>query len=66
MRIPPLTFGSKYGALDILSIPPATITLCEPERILSQANIIDFIPEPHILFIVVAPICDGIPAPRVA
>ena len=47
----------------MLSIPPATIISWAPDKILSWANIAAFIPEPHILFMVVAPTAFGIPAP---
>ena len=40
----------------MLSIPPATAELIEPDLIKSWANIAAFKPEPHTLLIVVAPV----------
>ena len=56
MRMPPRAFGSRYGALVMLSMPPATITSAEPARSMSCANIAARMPEPHILLTVVQPV----------
>jgi hypothetical protein len=48
------------------SRPPATITLAEPARIWSPANIRARIAEPHILLTVVVGTLVGIPAPIAA
>src|SRR5258706_8665754 len=48
------------------SIPPATMISEEPEIKRSLANIAAFIPEPHILLIVVQPAASGRPAPSEA
>src|SRR5271165_57753 len=50
----------------MLSIPPATTTSAEPARKRSVATIAAFIPEPHILLIVVQPAPSGRPAPSEA
>src|SRR6266850_1510685 len=63
MRRPPRAFGSRYGALVIDSMPPATITSALPAARMSCASIAAFIPEPHILFTVVQPVPSGSPAP---
>src|SRR5687768_11100827 len=48
------------------SMPPATMTWQESERRRSLANMAAFIPEPHILLIVVHPVPSGSPAPSEA
>src|SRR6266850_3887139 len=63
MRRPPRAFGSRYGALVIDSMPPATMTSALPVARMSCASIAAFIPEPHILFTVVQPLPSGSPAP---
>ena len=50
----------------MLSIPPATATSADPERRRSWAIIAAFIPDPHILLIVVQPADSGRPAPSEA
>src|SRR5208337_1123996 len=50
----------------MLSIPPATTTSAEPARKRSVATIAAFMPEPHILLIVVQPAATGSPAPSEA
>src|SRR5471030_2008059 len=50
------------GALVIDSMPPATTTLAEPALIRSLPNMIDFMPEPQTLLIVVHPTDFGRPA----
>src|SRR5271170_972166 len=47
----------------MLSMPPATTISAEPARKRSVATIAAFIPEPHILLIVVQPAPSGRPAP---
>ncbi len=62
----PLRANIRCGALVMLSMPPATITLAEPAASMSCANIIARMPEPHILLIVTAPVESGRPALRIA
>src|SRR5580704_4835504 len=50
----------------MLSMPPATTISAEPARKRSVATIAAFIPEPHILLIVVQPAPSGRPAPSEA
>src|SRR3984957_2317397 len=50
----------------MLSMPPATTTSAEPARKRSWAIMAAFMPEPHILLIVVAPAARGNPAPMAA
>ena len=50
----------------MLSMPPATTTSAEPARRRSWATIAAFMPEPHILLMVVAPAPSGSPAPIAA
>ena len=50
----------------MLSMPPATTTSALPALIRSCASMIDFMPEPQTLLIVVAPVPSGRPAPRTA
>src|SRR5580765_2192295 len=47
-------------------MPPATMTSLTPAASMSCANIAAFIPEPHILLTVVAPVESGRPPPRAA
>src|SRR4030042_2691245 len=49
---PNLAFSSRYGALVMLSMPPATTTLSLPARIASDASMTAFRPEPQTLFMV--------------
>src|SRR5258706_2010722 len=64
MRRPARAFGSRYGALVMDSMPPATMTRSFSARRASWASIAAFIPEPHILFTVVQPAASGRPSPR--
>ena len=48
IRSPERAFGNRYGALVMLSIPPATMTSALPAMIASCASIVAFIAEPHI------------------
>ena len=66
MRWPRRALDSKYGALLMLSMPPATTRLALPARIRSVANMVAFMPDPHTLFTVVAPTPSGISARRMA
>ena len=50
----------------MLSMPPATTTSAERARKRSLATIAAFMPEPHILLMVVAPAASGKPAPIAA
>ena len=50
----------------MLSMPPATTIAPEPAAIRSWANIAAFMPEPHILLMVVQPTWSGMPAPMAA
>ena len=50
----------------MLSMPPATTMSAASAQIRSWASIAAFIPEPHILLMVVAPAPTGMPAPRLA
>ena len=50
----------------MLSMPPATATAAEPARKRSWATMAAFMPEPHILLIVVQPAASGRPAPSEA
>src|ERR1700677_1986594 len=50
----------------MLSMPPATTTSAEPARKRSCATMAAFMPEPHILLMVVAPAASGSPAPIAA
>src|ERR1700692_533255 len=51
--MPPRALGNRYGALVMLSMPPATITCALPATSRSCASIAASIAEPHILFTVV-------------
>src|SRR5262245_59846417 len=66
MRSPARAFGSRYGALVIDSMPPATMTSAFPVARMSCASIAAFMPEPHILLTVVQPVASGSPAPSAA
>ena len=61
MRMPPLAFGSRYGALVMLSMPPATITSRLPATSWSCASRVASMPEPHIFDSVTAPVAAGRP-----
>src|SRR3954466_11694838 len=61
IRRPSRTRGSRYGALLIDSMPPATATSMSPTRIAWSAIITAFSPEPHTLLIVSAATCSGRP-----
>ena len=62
MRIPPRALGSKYGALVMLSMPPATMMSALPAMSASCASMAASIAEPHILLTVVQPVANGKPA----
>src|SRR5688572_19251226 len=64
--MPPRPLGSRWGALVIDSMPPATTTVELPAVSESKAIIAAFMPEPHILLIVVAGVDLSSPAPRAA
>ena len=66
IRAPPRCFNSRYGALVMLSMPPAMITLALPAANASCAMIIACMPLPHILLMVTASTCNGNPAPNAA
>ena len=59
-------FASKYGAFDMLSMPPATSMSALPAASASCAMIAACMPLPHILLIVVAGTLSGKPAPKPA
>jgi hypothetical protein len=48
------------------SMPPATTMSAEPAAIRSWASMVAFMPEPHTLLTVVAPVASGSPALRAA
>ena len=54
MRAPERYFFDRYGALDMLSMPPATITSAEPLLSMSWAKIAACMPDPHTLLMVTA------------
>ena len=56
----------RYGAFDMLSMPPATMTLASPALICVVASITALSPEPQTLFTVVHGTLFGIPAPIAA
>src|SRR6478672_5799537 len=58
--------GSRCGALVIDSMPPATTIVAWPEESSSAAIIAAFMPEPHILLMVVAGVDLSRPAPSAA
>jgi hypothetical protein len=62
----PLRANIRCGALVMLSMPPATITLALPAASMSCANIMARMPLPHILVSVTAPVLSGRPARRMA
>src|SRR5215510_15041316 len=66
MRYPARALGSRYGALVMLSMPPASMMSLVPASSRSLASIAAFIPEPHILLTVVQPTLSGMPAPKLA
>ena len=66
MRAPARCLGSRKGALDMLSIPPATAMSIAPARSASPAMIAACMPDPHILLTVVASTDCGSPAPSAA
>ena len=51
-RLPDLISCIRCGALDILSIPPATTISASPLLTAWSASMTAFKPEPHILFMV--------------
>ncbi|MCY1424145.1 hypothetical protein D9M71_398820 [compost metagenome] len=55
-RLPVRELGSRCGALDIDSMPPATTMLAEPALIRSWPSMMAFMPEPQTLFRVIAPV----------
>src|SRR6266852_577333 len=64
--MPPRPLGSRWGALVIDSMPPATTIVAWPEVSSSAAIIAAFMPEPHILLMVVAGVDLSRPAPSAA
>src|ERR1700728_4035959 len=50
----------------MLSMPPDTTISAEPAWMMSCASIVAFMPDPHTLLIVVAPVASGSFAPRAA
>ena len=56
-------FGSRYGALLMLSMPAATYASPSPALIALAASMADLRPEPHTLLTVTAPTEAGRPAP---
>ena len=66
MRAPPRCLASRYGALVMLSMPPATMTSTLPAARASCAMIAACMPEPHILLTVVASTDLGRPAASAA
>ncbi len=65
-RLPVRELGIMCGALLIDSMPPATTTRAEPALTRSCASMIAFMPEPHTLLMVVAPVDCGMPAASAA
>jgi hypothetical protein len=63
MPYPNRAFGRRYGAFDIDSIPPATITSCSPARIITSASVAARMPEAHTLLIVSEPTVGPSPIP---
>src|SRR6058998_3190205 len=57
---------TRYGARLIDSMPPARTTSAEPARIMSEANITAWSPEPHTLLTVTAPTRSSRPADTAA
>src|SRR6266852_5134940 len=64
--MPPRPLGRRCGALVIDSMPPATTMVAWPEVSSSAAIMAAFIPDPHILFTVVAGVDLSRPAPSAA
>src|ERR1700693_1393104 len=62
MRMPERALGNRYGALLMLSMPPATMMSALPAMIASCASMAAFIAEPHILDSVVQLVDKGSPA----
>ena len=62
MRAPKRAAFARYGARDMLSMPPATTMSASPARIACAASATDFRPEPQSMLIVVAGTCCGMPA----
>jgi len=58
---PSRILGTRYGAFDIDSIPPATTSLASPALIDCAANITAFSPDPQTLLTVMAGIVAGSP-----
>ncbi len=50
----------------MLSMPPETTSSAEPALMMSWASMVAFMPEPHTLLMVVAPVASGSLAPRAA
>src|SRR5688572_6629853 len=65
-RAPARASGKRYGALDMLSMPPHTATSMSPARIACAASITALRPEPHTLLTVKAPTESGTPPRRAA
>ena len=66
MRDPSRAFGTRYGALVMDSIPPATAISSSPARIIWSAIAIAESPDRQTLFTVIAGTSLGIPAPTAA
>ena len=62
MRYPPRAFGSRYGALVMDSMPPATTTSASPAWIIWSARYSALMPERHTLLTVIAGVLMGMPA----
>ena len=62
MRMPARALGSRYGALLMLSMPPATMMRALSASRTSCASIAAFIAEPHIFDSVVHGVATGSPA----
>jgi hypothetical protein len=62
MRAPVRSECVKYGALDIDSIPPATMTSASPSAMTRAPSMTDSSPEPHTLFTVTQGTVFGMPA----
>ena len=60
-RAPKRAAGTRYGARDMLSMPPATTMSASPARIAWAASATDFRPEPHSMLTVVAGTSFGMP-----
>src|SRR6266481_8059055 len=66
MRAPLRMEGEKYGAFDMLSMPPATTTSASPSAITRAPSITASRPEPHTLLTVTQGVVLGSPAYRAA